>query len=442
MANTPEKPVVVIVGRQNVGKSTLLNRFTGRRISIVSDRPGTTRDRLIANITYQDQEFTLVDTGGLIGEPDSAIDRGVNQQIQEAVNQADLVLFITDAVDGVVPADLEVAAWLRKTSKPVILVVNKADNLSRETMAADFFSLGIGEPSIISAYHNIGIDDLAQRIITLIPRSASSPSSDQGILKVALVGSPNVGKSMLVTKLLGHERVIVSHIPGTTRDAIDTMLEIDGERIILVDTAGIKRRGKVGRGVDKYSVVRSLKAIDRSDIALLVLDATEPATAQDTHVASFIEQSGKGVMLVVNKWDLISDVEQAEFNKIISSRFMFMPFAAIIYTSALTGKGVDKLIPEARKIKAERHKRIGTGELNSYIGRVVAAHQPPQDKTKVLKLLYVTQAEIEPPTFVFFVNDTKLVHFSYKRYLENRLREQYGFKGTPIQMVFKNRKGS
>ncbi|MBN1369721.1 MAG: ribosome biogenesis GTPase Der, partial [Dehalococcoidaceae bacterium] len=301
------------------------------------------------------------------------------------------------------------------------------------------FSLGMGEPVVISAYHDLGIDDLLDSIVALLPESASHPTEEKDILKLALVGRPNVGKSMLLNQLLGRERVIVSQIPGTTRDAIDTVLEVDGEEVLLIDTAGVKRRGRVGTGVDKYSVVRSLKAIDRADIALLLLDATEPATAQDTHVASFIQQAGKGVILVVNKWDLISDVEQAEFSRFVSERFKFMPYASIIYTSAKTGKGVNKLIPEARNIKLERQKRIGTGELNGFIGRVAASHPPPRSGVKVLKIYYSTQAEIEPPTFVFFVNDARLVHFSYQRFLENKIRETYGFDGTPVKMVFKNR---
>jgi len=438
-AGVSARPVVAIIGRHNVGKSTLLNRLTGKRMAIVADQPGTTRDRIIATAAWGERDFTLIDTGGLIPEPSSSIDEGVNQQVKEAVREADLVLFVTSAVDGIIASDLEVADWLRKAGKPVILVANKADNPKREALAVDFFSLGMGEPVVVSAYHDIGIDDLLDAIVALLPEGTGAQTEEKDILKLALVGRPNVGKSMLLNRLLGHDRVIVSQIPGTTRDAIDTVLEVDGEEVLLIDTAGVKRRGRVGRGVDKYSVVRSLKAIDRADVALLVLDATEPATAQDTHVASFIQQAGKGVILVVNKWDLISEMEQAEFSRFVSDRFKFMPYAGIIYTSAKTGKGVGKLVPAARDIKLERQKRISTGELNGFISRVAASHPPPRSGVKVLKIFYTTQAEIEPPTFVFFVNDARLVHFSYQRFLENKLRETYGFEGTPIRMVFKNR---
>ncbi|MDD4635434.1 MAG: ribosome biogenesis GTPase Der [Dehalococcoidales bacterium] len=433
------RPVVAIIGRYNVGKSTLLNRLSGKRMAIVSDTPGTTRDRLISTITWQGTEFTLIDTGGLIADPSSMIDEGVNQQVKETVSEADLILFLVSAADGVIPSDMEMADWLRKTGKKLLLVANKADNPKRETMAVDFYSLGMGDPSVISAYHGLGIDDLLDRIVSMIPKSLPVDATQEDMLKIALVGRPNVGKSMLLNKLLGEDRVIVSNIPGTTRDAIDTVLNFDNDPVVLIDTAGVKRRGRVGKGVDKYSVVRSLRAIDRADVALLLLDATEPATAQDTHIANFIQEAGKGVILVVNKWDLISHTEQAEYNQLVGERFKFMPYAKIMYTSAKTGKGVNKLVPEARKIREERKKRIGTGELNGFIGRVVAGQAPPRKGSKVLKVFYATQAEVEPPTFVFFVNDASLVHFSYQRYLDNRLRENYGFEGTPIKMVFKNR---
>jgi GTP-binding protein len=438
-AVTGSRPVVAIIGRHNVGKSTLLNRLTGKRMAIVADMPGTTRDRIISTVVWQDREFTIIDTGGLIAEPSSSIDEGVNLQVKEAVGEADLVLFLVSAADGVIPSDLEVAEWLRKTGKKAVLVANKADNPKRETAAVDFYSLGMGDPIIISAYHDLGIDDLLDHIIALIPETASTGQEEENLLKIALVGRPNVGKSMLLNRLLGEDRVIVSQVPGTTRDAIDTVLNFDGDPVILIDTAGVKRRGRVGKGVDKFSVVRSLRAIDRADVALLLLDATEPATAQDTHIASFVQQAGKGVILVVNKWDLISHTEQHEYNQLVGERFKFMPYAKIMYTSAKTGKGVNKLVPEARRIREERRKRISTGELNGFIGRVVAGQTPPHKCSKFLKVFYATQAEVEPPTFVLFVNDASLVHFSYQRYIENRLREQYGFEGTPIKMVFRNR---
>lgn len=430
---------MAIIGRQNVGKSTLLNRLTGRRLAIVADQPGTTRDRIIADIEWQNRRFTLVDTGGLVTGSIEGFDEVVNQQVKQAAAEADLVLFLADAVDGLTPADLEVADWLRKTSRPLLVVVNKADNARRENLAVEFFNLGMGEPAVVSAYHGLGIYDLLDRIIDLLPEGGQEEESISDVLKLALVGRPNVGKSMLLNRLLGYERVIVSQVPGTTRDSIDTVLNLEEGPVVLIDTAGIKRRGRIGRGVDKYSVIRSIRAIDRADIALLLLDAVEPATAQDTHIAGYIQQAGKGVILVVNKWDLISGVEQAEFNRHISQIFKFLPYTSVCYVSAKTGKGIDRLIPEARQIQQERQKRITTGELNGFVQRAMASHPPPASARKTLKILYATQADIGPPTFVFFVNDVKMVHFSYRRYLENRLRQAYGFKGTPIRMVFKNR---
>ncbi len=408
-------------------------------MAITADLPGTTRDRLVTTVNWQGREFTLVDTGGLVMDPESSIEEGINRQVKEAVREADLVLFITDVVDGITPSDYEVAGWIRKEGRPLLLVANKGDNPKREALAVDFYGLGMGEPVVISAYHDLGIGELLDRIVSLLPESDEPAIDDRETLKLALVGRPNVGKSMLLNRLAGQDRVIVSNIPGTTRDAIDTLLYIDGQPVVIIDTAGIKRRGKVGRGVGKYSVLRALKAMDRADVAVLLLDATEPATSQDTHVASFVEQAGKGVIIVINKWDLISGVEQAEFNRLVSSRFKFMPYARIIYTSALTGKGVNKIIPEAMKIKEERKKRITTGELNNFIEHAIAGHPLPRKGTKQLKVFYATQAEVEPPTFVFFVNDSEIVHFSLQRYLENKLREAYGFDGTPIKMIFKNR---
>lgn len=431
------KPIVAIVGRQNVGKSTLLNRLAGKRIAIVSDLPGTTRDRIMANVSWRGREFVAVDTGGLETAPDSSIDREVNQQIKTAISEADAVIFLVDSRDGVTPVDLEIADMLRSSTKPLLLVANKADNNRLEAEAVEFFNLGLGEPLPISAYHGRGTFELMDKITPLLPDVPAAEAKPE-LMKVAIVGRPNVGKSMMLNSLLGESRSIVSDVPGTTRDAIDTQLDFKGENVLLIDTAGIKRRGRVGVGVAQYSVIRALRAIDRADVVVLVFDATELVVAQDVHIAGYIQQAARGIVLVVNKWDLVAG-NKAECSEYIKSKLKFVPYAPVLYTSAKLGQGTDKVIAQAQKIYQERLKRIPTAEVNSLIQRAVATHSPPRSGKKQLKILYATQAEVNPPTFVFFVNDTELVHFSYQRYLENKLRQSFGFDGTPIRMVFNNR---
>ncbi len=432
------KPVVAIIGRQNVGKSTLLNRLAGKQIAIIEDLPGTTRDRVLTTISWQGRDFTLVDTGGLEPEPENSIALGVKSQADTAVNEADVIIFMVDVRDGVTPLDMDIADMLRRTSKPVILTVNKADNSKFEDAAVEFYELGIGEPLPISAHHGRGTADLLDRIISLLPAQHPTEKEDESI-KVAIVGRPNVGKSALLNALLGEPRVIVDDTPGTTRDAIDTLLDFKGQNMLLIDTAGIKRRGRQGTGVDKYSVIRSLRAIDRSDIALLVVDASEPFTAQDVHIGGYIRQMSKGIILIVNKWDLAPDKNKNEWNKYIRSQLNFVPYAPVIYTSAKYGQGVNKIMPQIHEVYQERLKRLSTATVNNVVQQAVAAHNLPRIGRKRLKILYATQADVNPPTFVFFINDKKLIHFSYQRYLENKLRQTFGFTGTPLRLVFKTR---
>ncbi len=432
------KPIVVIIGRKNVGKSTLLNRLAGKRIAITEDLAGTTRDRIFASVSWQETEFTVVDTGGLEVKPQTTIAQAVNEQVEVAIAEADVIVFVVDAKDGVTATDLEIGDLLRRSEKPVILAVNKADNERLETQAPEFFELGIGEPLATSAYHGRNVFGLLDKIVSLLP--ATPPVlAEPEVIKVAIVGRPNVGKSTLLNALLGKERAIVDQIPGTTRDAIDTLLDFNGQSVLLIDTAGIRRRGRLGVGVGRYSVIRTLKAIDRSDVALLVLDATELITAQDGHIASYIQQAVKGIVLVVNKWDLAMAESQTEGTAYIRNRLKFIAYSPVLYISAKLGLGVDGVVPQVLKIFKERLKRIPTTRVNNIVQQVVAAHSPPRSGNRRLKFLYSTQAEVNPPTFVFFVNDAKLMHFSYRRYLENRLRQAFGFAGTPLRLVFKTR---
>ena len=432
------KPIVAIIGRQNVGKSTLLNRLAGKPIAIVADMPGTTRDRIFADVSWQGVEFTMVDTGGLELRPQSSVARAVRGQVETAIAEADAIIFLVDTQDGVVPSDVEIAEMLRSSSKPLVLVANKADNARLEAEAVEFYQLGFGEPLAISAYHGRSTAELLDRVIRLLP-TPSAVEAEGEIMKLAIVGRPNVGKSTLLNALLGEERAIVDELPGTTHDAIDMMLDFNGQNVLLIDTAGIRRRGRWGVGVERYSVIRALRAIDQADIALLVLDTTEVLTSEDKHIAGYIQEAAKGVVLVVNKWDLAVSQEVAEYNRYIRSQLKFMPYAPVVYISAKFGQGVDKVMPQACQVYQERLKRLSTAEVNNVVQQAVAAHNLPRKGSKQLKVFYATQAEVNPPTFVFFVNDAKLIHFSYQRYLENKLRQEFGFGGTPLRLVFKTR---
>lgn len=432
------RPIVAIVGRQNVGKSTLLNRIAGKRIAITEDLPGTTRDRIMVPVSWRGAEFNMVDTGGLEPEPQSTVAKGVNEQIEAAILEADIIIFLVDVRDGVTPFDLDIAGMLRRAGKPVVLVSNKADNTRLETEAVEFYELGLGEPQVISAHHGRGVAELLDRIVTMLPSSAPVETVPE-IMKVAIVGRPNVGKSMLLNALLGEERAIVDNVAGTTRDSVDTVFDFKGQNVLLIDTAGIRRRGRLGVGVEKYSVIRALRAVDRADVALLVVDGTEPFTAQDMHIAGYVQQAVKGIVLVVNKWDLVEYKDKTEWTKYIRRQLRFMTYAPVLYTSAKLGEGIDTIMPQVSQVYQERLKRLPTTVVNSVVQQAVAAHGTPRSGARRLKILYATQAEVNPPTFVFFVNEPKLMHFSYQRYLENKLRQAFGFIGTPLRLVFKAR---
>ncbi len=441
------KPIVAIVGRPNVGKSTFFNRLIGERRAIVEDIPGTTRDRLYGDTFWNGREFTVVDTAGLLfgGEdpslPEVEIARRTRAQAEHAIAEADAIIFMVDGRDGLTTADVDVADILRTTAKPVVLAVNKCDSQERMLDAVEFYALNLGDPIPMSAFHGLGTGDVLDRLTEYFPPKTFEEDEERH-LRVAIVGRPNVGKSSLLNRLLGKERSVVSPIPGTTRDPIDTTITYHGEPITLIDTAGIRRAGKIERGIEKYSVLRTLRAIERCDVAMLLVDATEGVTAQDTHIAGMVIEAKKGLVLVVNKWDAITKDSQTyyEFEHQVREAFKFADYAPIAFISALTGQRVSRLLDYAREIYAQRQKRIPTSELNNFL-REVIVQQPPMavKKGAHLRLYYAVQPQTEPPVFLFFANDSELVHWSYARYLENRLRERYGFQGTPIVIVFRSR---
>ncbi len=450
------KSFVALVGRPNVGKSTLFNRIVGQRRAIVEDIPGTTRDRLYGDTEWSGVFFTIVDTGGLEiiesqkkrrdqeqPDPLSTASVGFVEEIREqaemAIMEADLIVLLVDVLDGPTPADEDVADVLRRSEKPVLVVANKADNEERHQAAFDFYALGLGEVFPVSALHGIGVGELLDQIVANLP--AAEDEEEPDALKIALVGRPNVGKSSLLNKLLGEERAIVSAIPGTTRDATDTYLTWEGEPVLLIDTAGIRRRGRVERGIEKYSVLRAMKAMARADVVMLLLDAEDLVTAQDAHVAGYVLEEMRSIIVVVNKWDLIEKdtYTMDAYTKQVRSDLKFLDYVPVLYISALTGQRVHRILPLASQVYAERMVRISTGELNRLVADATIRHSPPHKAGKRLKFLYATQAAVDPPTFVFFVNDTRLVHFSYKRYLENQIRRQYGYLGTPLKLVFRSR---
>ena len=430
------KPIVAIIGRQNVGKSTLLNRLAGKRISIVEDLPGTTRDRVFTDVSWNGKDFTLVDTGGLELGMETEIDRGVKEQISQAMSEADAIIFMVDVKDGIMPADLEIADLVRRLKKPTLLVANKADNEKLETQAFEFYQLGLGEPFVISAYHGRSTAELIEKIITLLPESAPTIPEPE-IMKVAIVGKPNVGKSMLLNAILGQERVIVSDIPGTTRDAIDTKFDLLGKNVLLIDTAGIRKRGQIETGIEQFSVIRAMRAIDRCDVALLLLDASEMFSAQDMHIAGYIQQAFKGIMIIVNKWDLVTNENQSVWAENTRKQFKFMSYAPILFVSAKFGQGVGEVMPQAYQVYQERMKQLPAAELRGVVQDAIASHNLPRKGKMMLAVKGVTQTEVNPPTFTFRVNNSKLVHFSYRRFLENKLRAAFGFTGTPLRLVFK-----
>lgn len=451
------KPVVALVGRPNVGKSTLFNRLAGEPLAIVDDTPGTTRDRIFADSEWNGREFFIIDTGGIdpstggkeplsIGSADFI--REIRLQASIAIEEADVVLFITDASSGVTPADSEVANILRKSQKvidgkafpPVLLVVNKADNADLRNNALQFYELGLGDPFPISALHGTGTGDILDALVEEFAEEEDAPADDT--VKFAIVGKPNVGKSSLLNKLIGEERSIVSPIPGTTRDAVDTRFVFDDIPVSLIDTAGIRRRGRIDPGVEKYSVIRSLRAIERCDVALLIIDATSGITAQDAHIAGFILESWKSTVVIVNKWDAIEKDTFTinTYTEKIRQDLNFMSYVPLIYISAKTGQRVQQVMPLALKVQEERLLRLTTGQLNRILHKAQDEHAATSRTGHALRLYYATQVRSDPPTFMIYVNDPKLAHFSYLRYLENQIRKEYPFTGTPIRLVLKARR--
>ncbi|MCH7999127.1 MAG: ribosome biogenesis GTPase Der [Chloroflexi bacterium] len=433
------KPVVAIVGRPNVGKSTLFNRLVGGRHAIVEDIAGTTRDRLYGEVQMGQLSFAVIDTGGLVPAAEEGYPALIRHQVETAMAEAEVILFLVDVVSGCTSADEEIAQLLRKTDKPVLLVANKADNDRRRETAAEFYELAMGDPILISAYHAIGVGDLRERLEELLP--PVEPEAPPETLRLAIVGRPNVGKSALVNAILGQDRVLVSEEPGTTRDAVDTPFEYGGQELVLIDTAGIRRRGKVTRGIEQYSVMRAQEALVRADIGLLVVDASEGLTAQDLHIAGYITDAHKGLIVVPNKWDLVEDTEESRerFANRELRRLRFAPWAPLAFVSAKTGLNIDGLLDLALEVHETRGQRIPTPELNTVIQKAVAAHRPPSKGQRALRILYVTQAEVNPPTFVFFVSDASSLHFSYKRYMEKTVRKAFGFEGTAIRLIFRSK---
>lgn len=431
------KPLVAIVGRPNVGKSTLFNRLVEEPRAIVEDLPGTTRDRLYADAQWGGVAFTLIDTGGLVLWSEDELTMQVRRQVELAMAEAEAIIFMVDAIEGLTAGDEEIAELLRVSQKPLFLVVNKADNEARRLAATEFYGLGLGQPYPISALHGTGTGDLLDALVASFPPREEVEEAEG--VRIAIVGRPNVGKSSLLNALLGWERAIVNESPGTTRDAIDTQMSWDSQLVTLIDTAGIRRRGRVQRGVEQYSVLRALRAIQRAHVVLLLLDAPEGVTAQDTHIAGYAMEEARGIVLVVNKWDLMKEADVSEYAKGVRQAFRFIPYAPLLFVSALTGRRVGTVLEVALRVYQERLRRVPTSGLNRLLREAVASHSPPSKRGKRLRFYYATQAEVDPPTFVFFVNDPQLVHFSYRRYLENRLRERFGFEGTPLRLHFRRR---
>ncbi|GAW29762.1 ribosome biogenesis GTPase Der [Carboxydocella sp. ULO1] len=435
------KPIVAIVGRPNVGKSTLFNRLVGGRLAIVEDIPGVTRDRIYGDAVWLDHAFTVIDTGGIeFSGIENEIANQMKHQAQLAMEEADVILFVVDGKEGLTINDEEVANMLRRANKPVVLVVNKVDNFDHTEQYNEFYALGLGEPILISAAHGYNIGDLLDEVVKHFSPTEGEEEDDD-VIKIAVIGRPNVGKSSLVNALLGTERVIVSDVPGTTRDAIDTALERDGQKYIIIDTAGMRRKGKIADVVERYSVIRSLRAVDRSDIVLMVIDAVEGLTEQDKKIAGYAHESGKGCILVVNKWDLVEkdDKTALRYTEKLREGLGFMQYAPVIYVSARTKKRVAKILELVKFVADQQNMRIATSVLNNLIREATYLNPPPSDRGRRLKILYATQVAVKPPTFVLFVNDSELLHFSYQRYIENQLRQTFGFEGTPIRIIPRNR---
>ncbi|EMI09681.1 ribosome biogenesis GTPase Der [Anoxybacillus gonensis] len=433
------KPVVAIVGRPNVGKSTIFNRIVGERISIVEDIPGVTRDRIYSSAEWLNTTFNIIDTGGIdIG--DEPLLTQIRQQAEIAIDEADVIIFMTNGRDGVTAADEEVAKILYRSNKPVVLAVNKIDNPDMRENIYDFYTLGFGEPIPISGTHGLGIGDLLDAVVAHFPKRETE-QYDADVVKFCLIGRPNVGKSSLVNAILGEERVIVSDMAGTTRDAIDTTFKRDGQEYVIIDTAGMRKRGKVYESTEKYSVLRALKAIERSDVVLVVINAEEGIIEQDKKIAGYAHEAGRGVVIVVNKWDAIEKDEKTmnEFEKKIRDNFQFLDYAPIVFVSAKTKQRLHKLLPVIQMVSENHAMRVQTNVLNEVLMDAVAMNPTPTHNGQRLKIYYMTQVAVKPPTFVVFVNDPELMHFSYERFLENRIRDTFGFEGTPIKIIARPR---
>ena len=436
------KPIVAIVGRPNVGKSTLFNALAGKKISIVKDTPGVTRDRIHADIDWLDHKFTMIDTGGIEPDSNDIILSQMREQAQIAIDTADVIIFMTDVKQGLVDSDAKVADMLRRSHKPVIIVVNKVDNFNK--MMADvyeFYNLGIGDPVPISASQRSGLGDMLDKVVSYFADLNLEQEEDDRP-RIAIVGKPNVGKSSIINKITGESRVIVSNIAGTTRDAIDTDVKWNGKDYVFIDTAGLRRKSKVKEEIEKYSIIRTVTAVERADVVIIVIDAVEGVTEQDAKIAGIAHENGKGIIIAVNKWDAIekNDKTVYEYTNKVRDILSFMPYAEIMFISAKTGQRLPKLFDMIDFVIANHAMRIETGVVNEIMAEAVALQQPPSDKGKRLKLYYITQVSVKPPTFVIFVNDKQLMHFSYTRYIENKIREAFGFKGTPLRFIIRERK--
>ncbi len=435
------KPIVAIVGRPNVGKSTLFNKIAGKRISIVEDTPGITRDRIYADAEWCGKEFTIIDTGGIEPYSKEIIPAQMRRQADLAIEMADVIIFMVNVKDGMTAADSEVAAMLQKSNKPIILVCNKVDSPGEVPLELyEFYNLGLDEPMAVSSVHGRGVGDVLDKCLSYFPEGDNEEENDDSV-KVAVVGKPNAGKSSIINRLLGEERVIVSSIPGTTRDAIDTKLEKNGKKYTFIDTAGMRKRGKIDDAVERYSVIRSLNAVERCDVCLVMIDGVEGISEQDSKIAGYAHEQGKGTVIVVNKWDAVEkdDKTMEEMRKHIYDVLGFMTYAPVVFISALTGQRVENLFTNIDYVAAQNSARLQTGALNDVLADAIARVQPPSDKGKRLKLYYITQASTKPPTFILFVNDQNLAHFSYVRYIENQVRTAFGLTGTPVRFIIRER---
>lgn len=434
------KPIVAVVGRPNVGKSTLFNRIAGERISIVEDTPGVTRDRIYAEADWLNHNFTIIDTGGLEPDSDDIMLKQIFMQAQVAIDVADVIIFVVDIKTGVIDKDIQVANILRRSKKPVVLVVNKVDNMREQNMEIfEFYSLGLNEPIGISAGQALGLGDMLDEVVKFFPKY--NEDEDIEVVKIAIVGKPNVGKSSIINKILGEQRVIVSDVAGTTRDAIDTFFEKDGNKYVFIDTAGMRKRKKIKENIERYSIIRAVAAVERADIVMVVVSAEEGITEQDTKIVGIAHNNGKGCIIVVNKWDLLEKDNKTmkNYEKDLENDLPYISYAPKLFVSALTGQRIPKLFDTIDAVSQNTTLRITTGLLNDVLVEAVAMNQTPSDKGKPLKIYYMTQVSVKPPTFVIFVNDRELMHFSYRRYIENQLRLAFGFKGTPIHFIVRNR---